>query len=193
LRLRWKRPEGFRMLRLPFGLSISPKCLEVCLDRILRSVRSKLDKYLDDIVLPQELLQYVRDILSSNGFPTKEPEPLITSRVLGLQCDSSGQWHRRGVVPTLEVPTRRGVHQWAGKYVAHHPVVGWPRAAFSALKRLACVRHDGTSAQWDSPLDAHQLSACHALQAALLESGDTAHGTWQYCPTDPWVLFTDSS
>ncbi|KAF4704861.1 hypothetical protein FOZ63_027328, partial [Perkinsus olseni] len=193
LRLRWKHPEGFRMLRLPFGLSISPKCLEVCLDRVLQPFRDRLDKYLDDIVLPRELLTHVRDLLASNGFPTKEPEPLLSSRVLGLQCDPSGRWHRRGPVPSLEVFTRRGVHQWAGKYVAHHPVVGWPRAAFSALKRLACVRHDGSSAQWDAPLDDYQLAACNSLQAALFQSGDTATGAWKYCPSDPWLLFTDSS
>ncbi|KAF4649728.1 hypothetical protein FOL47_001787, partial [Perkinsus chesapeaki] len=112
LRLRWHTPEAYRMLRLPFGLAISPKCLSVVLSRILQvaGLDGQLDKYLDDLILPSGLVEPVRAALAADGFETKPPEALTESRVLGLQCDTHGRWSRRGPTPTLEQYTRRGVH-----------------------------------------------------------------------------------
>ncbi|KAF4722770.1 hypothetical protein FOZ63_025105 [Perkinsus olseni] len=193
LRLRWKDPSSYRMVRLPFGLAISPKVLEVVLDRVLSPFAGQLDKYLDDIILPASLVDSVRRTLLSNGFPTKPPEPLLSARVLGLQCSANGWWHRRGPVPVLEQFSRRGVHRWAGRFVSHYPLAGWARPAFSAIKRLACVRHDGHKALWDEPLDPQVLHACECLQRDIDQRGDSVGGQWQYNLAGPWRLFTDSS
>ncbi|KAF4701613.1 hypothetical protein FOZ63_018686, partial [Perkinsus olseni] len=82
---------------------------------------------------------------------------------------------------------------WAGRFVAHYPTVGWARPAFSALKRLACVAHDGAPSTWDEPLDPHARRACDLLQQDIDARGDSVGGSWQYSSLDPWSLFTDSS
>ncbi|KAF4709392.1 hypothetical protein FOZ62_015651, partial [Perkinsus olseni] len=180
LRLRWRTPEAYRMVRLPFGLNISPKCLSVVLSRILSNAHldRHLDKYLDDLILPESMVDPVRQALRADGFDTKPPERLTASRVLGLECAADGRWRRRGALPRLESYTRRGVHQWAGRFVAHYPTVGWARPAFSALKRLACVAHDGAPSTWDEPLDPHARRACDLLQQDIDARGDSVGGSW---------------
>ncbi|EER19742.1 hypothetical protein Pmar_PMAR019261, partial [Perkinsus marinus ATCC 50983] len=168
--------DSSKYFRRPFGLSIAPKCLSVVLSRILSNagLDGCLDKYLDDLILPVSHVEPVKRAPLSDGFDTKPAEHLTRSRVLGLECAATGHWRRRGSVPRLESYTRQGVHRWAGRFVAHYPTVSWARPAFSALKRLACVAHDGHSATWDEPLDDHARRDCDLLQADTDSRGDSA-------------------
>jgi transposase InsO family protein len=180
--------DVYRLKRLGFGLSISPKVLRVVLSEILPAdTFPSIDTYIDDNFLPVSDITQVRERLREHGFETKEPEPVNTSRVLGLQNSPDGTWRRRGATPQLEKFSKRGVHSWTGKLVCHLPIAGWLRPCASALKRL-CSGQD-----WDDPLDAHALRACERLGKWLLERGDPCQGIWSFDASKPWTLYTDAS
>ena len=180
--------DVFRLTRLGFGLSISPKVLRVVLSEILPSdAFPSIDTYIDDNFLPVEDASLVRDKLREHGFETKEPEPVNRSRVLGLQNSPDGTWTRRGDTPRLERHTKRGVHSWTGKLVCHLPIARWLRPCVSALKRLCAVQ------DWDEPLNDHAVKACQRLTKWLEDRGDPCAGQWSYEPSDPWTLYTDAS
>ena len=180
--------DVYRLTRLGFGLSISPKVLRVVLSEILPSESfPTIDTYIDDNFLPVADATAVRQRLREHGFETKEPEPVNESRVLGLQNSPDGTWRRRGSTPLLQKLTKRGVHSWTGKLVCHLPIAKWLRPCVSALKRLCAVH------EWDEPLDAHALHACNRLSKWLAERGDPCGGQWSYNPEELWTLYTDAS
>ena len=180
--------DFYRLTRLGFGLSISPKVLRVVLSEILPSDSyPSIDTYIDDNFLPVADAETVRIRLREHGFDTKEPEPVNQSRVLGLQNSPDGTWKRRGPTPKLEKLTKRGVHSWTGKLVCHLPIAKWLRPCASAIKRMCAVQ------DWDEPLDAHAIRACNKLTQWLEERGDPCNGQWSYNPVKPWTLYTDAS
>ena len=82
-----------------------------------------VDSYVDDLMGPRIQSPAVAQKLSDFGLPTKDPEPVPTSLVLGLQPYKAGDdatcWPRRNA-EELSVPaelTERKIFSWCGKLV----------------------------------------------------------------------------
>ena len=178
----------YRLTRLGFGISIAPKVLRVILSQILpEEIFPNIDTYIDDNFIPLTDVYRVRSILREHGFETKEPEPVLTSRVLGLQNYPDGTWRRRTDLPKLEKFSKRGVHSWTGKLVSHLPIAGWLRPCVSALKRLC------SSNFWDDELPSNAINSCKKLENMIFARGDPCTGSWHYDKHKPWTLYTDAS
>ena len=172
----WKS-EVYKMTRMCYGLAVAPKFMDLIVKWILRQ-HPEFDNYVDDICVPKCITAKVAEKLDQYGMPTKTPEPLMSTRVLGLEltqrADGSIQWCRRSDVD-LTVPvnvTRRHVFSWCGKVTSHYPVCGWLRPACSLLKRMASVV-DG----WDYPAPS-EVRRCMVDVAAWLTDSDPTYGVW---------------
>ena len=135
--------ELFVMGRMGFGLSVAPKAMDMIVKFVTCDVAS-VDKYVDDLYVPEEFIGQVQERLKDFGLPTKPAEVAASLRVLGLQLgtkdDSTVTWRRRDVID-LQVPanaTKRSVFSWCGRALSHYPICKWLRPACSLLKRLAC-------------------------------------------------------
>lgn len=183
------------MTRLGFGLNIAPKALSVILKYILKenNLDDEVEAYIDDILVPSGKNEDIRQIMLRNGFETKSPLRLCDTRALGLECQVNGAWNRRGEFHLLETLTRRGVHAWAGKAIAHYPICRWLRPAMSAIKRMSCVGQDSTRIDWDANLVEEVKAACDKLTCDLRVRGDPVTGFWSFNKSHQWKLYTDAS
>ena len=165
------------MERMGFGLSIAPKVMDVIV-KFVTSSYPGVYNYVDDLLVPTDVAEEVKEELTSYGLPTKPAEPLEEARVLGLQVESENgeqKWSRRDGMSLLcpVNPTKRDVFKWCEKLTSHHPVCQWLRPACSYVKRLAKMSQDG----WDVPIPTNVYSICKELEHRVLSS-DPASGTW---------------
>ena len=116
--------------------------------------------------------------MPSYGLPTKLPEHLVSSRVLGLQlgvapsCDVSWRQREGSDMQLPEQPSKRDVFIWCGRLTGHLPVCGWLRPYCSFLKRMA-----NASGSWDDViLDPTLLGFCGDVSRKLTGDGDPALG-----------------
>jgi hypothetical protein len=175
----------YRLNRLGFGLNISPKVLKTILESILPS-DVHIGKFVDDLYVPKHLLEEVRAILNQNNFPTKEPELLTDTRVLGLQ-NSSGRWGRKDALPTgIDPFTKRGISSYTGKILGIYPIAKWLRPACSYIKRRC-------EADWDIPLDTKLVEICKKFVEDVNRRGKVIGGEWFYNPHEQWRVWTDAS
>jgi transposase InsO family protein len=196
IQMPWKEHQMFRMTRLGFGINIAVKCLRVIIESILdeEGLSNQIVPYVDDMICPRGLVPKLENALAKNGFAIKPPEKLVESKALGLQLDSQGIWKRRALFPTLEVKTRRGLHQFCGKVIAHYPTAGWIRPACAALKRLTCLsERGGKTPSWDDPVTPFIEEAIKKFFEDLQKYGDSVKGTWQFNKNEKWSLYTDAS
>jgi len=70
--------QFYRLVRLPFGLSIAPKVLKVVLTDILTKagVANEVVDYVDDLFRKKRYVEAVREVLSKSGFTCKETQSL---------------------------------------------------------------------------------------------------------------------
>ena len=189
----WKG-KMFVMTRMGFGLAIAPKFMHLIVQWVTRD-RPAVDNYVDDIRTPATETGPLKAQLSAYGLPTKSPEPLTTSRVLGMQLATDDQgrtiWRRRDMdlaPPTS--PTRRSVFAWCGRLTGHYPVCAWLRPACSYLKRLAT----GDCRSWDDPVSPAVVECCDMLFAKL-STADPVRGLWDVNAGEHsiWAVWCDAS
>jgi hypothetical protein len=177
--------QPYILNRLGFGLTISPKVLRTVLETILPS-DVLIDKFVDDIYVPEHLLEHVREVLSKNNFPTKEPERLTDARVLGLK-NTAGRWGRKDALPTeIEQMTKRGISSYTGKILGIYPVARWLRPACAYVKRKC-------EEDWDVPVDDRLRHICEQFVSDVNRRGNVIGGEWYYNPHDQWTIWTDAS
>ena len=175
----------YRLKRLPFGLNIANKVLRTVLEEILPK-DVLIDKFVDDLYIPEHLIDEVRSILSLNNFPTKEPEELSDTRVLGIQ-NSKGLWGRKEPVPSqIESMTKRGISSYTGSIIGIYPVAKWLRPACAYIKRRCEL-------DWDEPIDEELIEVCKKFVADVNARGNVIHGTWFYDADAQWTIWTDAS
>ena len=171
------------MTRMGFGLSIAPKFMDIIV-RWLTQEFVGVDNYIDDLLTPSAVTSQVSEKLEKFGLPTKAPEPMSSSRALGLRLaeDAAGQvcWSRREDVDLAlpELITKRAVFSWCGRLTSHIPVCGWLRPACSFLKRLASATE-----KWDVEVPEQVQQLCREVEAKLSGDGDPAHGIWHVRPS----------
>jgi hypothetical protein len=182
------------MTRLGFGVNIAPKVLRTVIKNILpEQLYNEIGIYIDDIYIPTSKVEEMKTHLNKNGFQIKDPEPLIKARILGLQNYPDGYWTRRQEeIPKVLIHTRRGIHSWTGKLIAHYPVANWLRPATAIMNRLTSPP-DQTKKEWDAVLTNDQIKMCEHLQQDIQERSDPVTAKWYYNVSDPWTLYTDAS
>eukprot|EP00117_Sycon_ciliatum_P016048 scpid17635/ scgid15645/ Gag-Pol polyprotein; Matrix protein p10; p20; Capsid protein p25; Nucleocapsid protein p14; Protease p15; Reverse transcriptase/ribonuclease H p90; Integrase p46 len=185
--------RAYAMTRMGFGLNIAPKIMTAIVQWVTRSFPA-VDSYIDDIRSPNACSDAVAAKLLEYGLPTKPAEPLVATRVLGLQLhqddDGSTYWSRR---PGLDVSlpenlTRRTLASWCGKLTGHVPLCGWLRPYCSYLKRMV-----EPHASWDQPLSDTLVQCCKELASRLSANGDPAHGVWHVPNPVECTLYVDAS
>jgi hypothetical protein len=175
-------------LLIPFGVTTAPRILEVTINKVLQKtgLQAHVIFYVDDCYTSKGFIQSLRDALKHNGIPTKEPEPVSDSRVLGL-TNNNGKFKKRGQVPKLECDkknpeklTRRSVHSLSGVLVSHYPIAGWLRPATLQLNRLVTALPS-----YDTELDETIIKKCTALQKLIETRGDPVQG---FDPEKLWFV-----
>ena len=171
------------MTRMGFGLSIAPKLTDIFV-RWLTQEFVSVDNYIDDLLTPSAVTTQVSEKLEKFGIPTKAPEPMSSSRALGLRLaeDAAGLvcWSRREDVDLAlpELIAKRAVFSWCGWLTSHIPVCGWLRPVCSFLKRLASATE-----KWDVEVPEQVQQLCREVEAKLSGDGDPAHGIWHVRPS----------
>ena len=103
--------QSYYLTRLGFGLSSAPRIMSEILRTVL-SLDSKIQQgtnhYIDDVIVNEDIVsaEEVIDHLRKYGLESKLPQPLESSKVLGLQLrESDGclMWNRG---KALSVSTR---------------------------------------------------------------------------------------
>ena len=184
--------QVYVMERMGFGLSVAPKILDAIVKWVVRNFEG-VDNYVDDLRVPDELLEPVARELAKYGLDTKPAEKFTEARVLGLQLEQrTGEtcWRRRdGCDMKLPaIPTKRDIFKWCGRLVGHYPVCSWLRPACSYLKRLSS---EGNT-EWDQSVSLEVAEACHSLVERVSRQ-DPVHGVWQPDSSDPWIVWCDAS
>ena len=167
------------MKRMAFGLSIVPKVMDTIVKFALGNFPDA-DNYVDDVVAPSEQLPEVTAALNQYGLPTKPPEVLTGTRLLGMQLlvgtpNEEVMWRRRdGVDLTLpKQPTKREVFSWCGRLTSHYPVASWLRPCCSYIKRVSC----DNAAVWGKPIPAVLEKLCCTVEDQVSRE-DPVNGKW---------------
>ena len=136
--------EVYVMTHMGFGLSTAPKVMDIIVKYATHHFPD-VDNYDDDLMVHRIQSPAVAQKLSDFGLPTKDPEPVPISLVLGLQLDKAGddatRWPRRNA-EELSVPaelTEHKIFSWYGKLVGRYPVCGWLPLFCSTLKTRSLV------------------------------------------------------
>ena len=83
------------------------------LEDILPKKEVVIYKFVDDLYIPESVLNSTIQVLKNNGFLTKEPELLKNAVVLGLG-NINGKWYRKKHLATESTWTKRGIAQYTG-------------------------------------------------------------------------------
>ena len=157
-----------------------------------------VDNYDGDLMVTKIQSPAVSQKLSDFGLPTKDPEPVSTSRVLELQLYKAGdgatraRWARCNA-EELSVPaelTEKKEFSWCRKLVGLYPVCEWLRPFCSSLKRMTCL----DSIDWDKPVSEDAALMCHELTEKLQEC-DPVTELWRADTSSAveWRLWCDAS
>ena len=123
--------EFYRLVRLPFGVSISPKVLKVAITIIL--VRAGVERdvidYVDDLFMRKEFEPIVREALLKVGFTCKPAQPLEGGTILGMKVQNGKFKRARPIKAFDEIlqgqePKAKHVKSFVGGLAAHFPIAG---------------------------------------------------------------------
>ena len=188
------RGEVYVLERMGFGLSVAPKAMDLIVKWATRDLAG-VDNYVDDLYVPEQLVDRTKSRLLEYGLPTKPAEPAVSARVLGLQLqaddEGSVSWTRReGVSLQLpDKPTKRELFSWCGRVIGHYPVCAWLRPSCSYVKRLACT----SEVAWDQAVPDAVLKCCRDIVHRLCND-DPVSGVWYADPTmGTWRAYCDAS
>lgn len=187
----------YALTRLGFGLTCAPRIMTMILGEVLSldpDVGRATDHYVDDIMVQESIVSAdrVRKHLQAYGLESKEPEPLVGGRVLGIALSKSPSGYlemsRGSELPEADsgvTLTKRGLFSLCGRLTGHYPVAGWLRASCSFLKRL------GSEGSWDEPVQ----SSVRELASELVDrarSEDPVKGRW-HVKQGEVTVWTDAS
>lgn len=188
--------EHFVMTRMGFGLNVAPKIMTKIISRVLsldEVIAKGTDHYIDDILVNEEevSVEHVKRHLEKYGLITKEPEPIVNARVLGLRVKTAGdnklRWSRDGDIPELDKDmTKRELFSLCGKMIGHYPVAGWLRVACSYVKRLA------NEVDWDKKIsDSNQRIVGDMID--MVNRDDPVRGRWNIQSVERCKVWCDAS
>lgn len=190
------RDKLYVMTRMGFGLNVAPKIMSKIIDKVLSmdaDIEKGTDHYIDDIWVDRDAVavEKVKAHLEKYGLVTKDPEPLVDARVLGLRVSGDGNnkyhWRRDGPVPIMgENLTKRELFSLTGKLVGHYPVAGWLRIACSFVKRSA----EGVG--WDDRIPPEAEAAAREVVSRVLEH-DPVRGSWDVKGERACTVWCDAS
>lgn len=175
--------QCYFLTRLGFGLSSAPRIMSQILKKVLNldpCVARGTDHYVDDLIVNEDIVSVdkVVDLLRRYGLETKAPQPLQSTKVLGLQlADKQGQleW-RRGKpydVPSdfNKVVTRRQLFSICGQLIGHYPIAGWIRVGCGFIKR------NSAGSLWEDDIGEY---AKYLLEDMLkrVQRNDPVSGIW---------------
>jgi transposase InsO family protein len=135
--------QFYRLVRLPFGLSIAPKVLKIVISIILEraGVTQEVIDYVDDLFMREQTEPVVREFLKQYGFTCKPAQRLLESKTLGMSI-SKGKFRRgRPLKSFAEIvegrqPTVRDVKRFVGGLACHFPIAGQLRPISLFLLRF---------------------------------------------------------
>ena len=190
------RSKLYVMTRMGFGLNVAPKIMSQIIDKVLSmdaDIERGTDHYIDDIWIDLNVVtaDRVKAHLEKYGLVTKEPEPLINARVLGLRVcrdDEKGYfWRRDGLIQDIgESLTKRELFSLSGKLVGHYPVVGWLRTACSFVKRMA------EGVEWVDRIPAEARAAAKEVVSRVIDN-DPVRGAWDAKDTTACTTWCNAS
>jgi hypothetical protein len=184
------------MTKMGFGLNVAPKIMSRILAKVLSlddKVCKGTDHYIDDIIVNEDIVSvaHVKNHLQKFGLLSKEPENLISARVLGLRVQESNQgylrWCRDSELPKVSSEvTKRELYSICGKYVGHYPVAKWLRVACSYLKR------EVNSCDWDDSIPANTKKKLDEVSEKV-QQHDPVTGRWGVTASGSGKVWCDAS
>ena len=192
--IRW-RGQYYRCTRLMFGLSSAPRILFRILSHTLKSVKSNVRFFRDDLLVLSQLNK-VLECLSSNGFRTKPGQrlgPGSEVRILGLTV-LNNEWKRVELYPGYWKLTIPCSYREALKYVARvaniAPIQREVRVVATILRsKIGQLAKD----IWSVKIDNDEIYDLLRLLDEIVKSRNPMKGIWCYGNGTEWKLYTDSS
>ena len=192
--------QCYYLTRLGFGLSSAPRIMSEILRTVLSldpRIEQGTDHYIDDVIVNEDVISTdeVMAHLKRYGLESKPAQPLVSSKVLGLQLQGSEEnlkWTRGKM---LSIPagvqeggkvSRRELFSICGQIIGHYPVAGWMRVACGFVKR----KSEGTS--WDDDIgDQAKVLLCDLL--ARMGADNPVGGVWRPALDGHFRVWCDAS